>query len=115
MFTAPHGAVCAAMLPHAMAVNVRALRERTPGGNALRRFDEVARLLTGRRHAAAADGVEWIAQLCRRLEIPRLRTYGVSDQDVPALVEKAAKASSMKGNPIVLNPDELREIIAEAI
>src|SRR5262249_16681591 len=30
MFPAPHGAVCAALLPHVMAVNLRALRRRQP-------------------------------------------------------------------------------------
>ena len=30
MFPAPHGAVCAALLPHAMGVNVRALRRTRP-------------------------------------------------------------------------------------
>ena len=115
MFPAPHGAVCAAVLPHAMAVNVRVLRERAAESDALRRYGEVARLLTGRAHATAEDGVEWIAQLCRRLEIPPLRAYGVSESDIPGLVEKAAHASSMKGNPIVLSAPELREIITRAI
>src|ERR1043166_1844665 len=46
MFPAPHGAVCAALLPHAMEVNLRGSKDRS-------RFDEVARLLTGRTHARA--------------------------------------------------------------
>ena len=29
-FPAPHGAVCAALLPHVMAANIRALRQRAP-------------------------------------------------------------------------------------
>jgi alcohol dehydrogenase class IV len=115
MFPAPHGAVCAAVLPHAMRVNVEALRRRHPASDALRRYDEVGRLLTGRPQAAVEDGVAWTAEICRILEIPRLRTYGVSQEDVPVLVEKAAKASSMKANPIVLTPDELGEIIAAAV
>jgi alcohol dehydrogenase class IV len=115
MFPAPHGAVCAAVLPHAMRVNVEALRRRQPSSEALRRYGEVARLVTGQPQATAEDGVRWIGQLCRILEIPSLRTYGVSHADVPVLVEKAAKASSMKGNPIVLTPEELGEIIAAAV
>jgi len=115
MFPAPHGAVCAAVLPHAMAINVGALRQRAPESDALRRYDEVARLLTGSAHSTAEDGVRWIAQLCRKLEIPPLRAYGVSEPDIPGLVDKAARASSMKGNPIVLAPEELREIVARAI
>ena len=114
MFPAPHGAVCAAVLPHAMDVNVRALRRRGADGEALRRYEEVARLLTGNPQAGAADGVAWIADLCRRLEIPPLRTYGVRPEDFGVLVEKAAKASSMKANPIVLTPEELTEIVSRA-
>jgi alcohol dehydrogenase class IV len=114
MFPAPHGAVCAALLPHATEVNVRALRQRAPGSEALRRYDEVARLITGDPHAAAADGVRWIGELCERLEIPPLRTYGVTPEHFAGLVEKAAKASSMKANPIVLTADELTEILTLA-
>jgi alcohol dehydrogenase class IV len=115
MFPAPHGAVCAAVLPHAMAVNVRALRARAPEGQALRRYEEIARLLTGRPQAMADDGVQWVAELCRKLEIPPLRTYGVREEHIPDLVEKSARASSMQGNPIPLTAEELREIAARAI
>ena len=110
MFPAPHGAVCAALLPHAMDVNIRALRTRAP--EKLTRYHEIARLLTGRPHATAPDGVAWVADLCRELEIPPLRTYGVTQSDLAVVSEKAARSSSMKGNPIVLNADELREIIS---
>src|SRR5215471_16034683 len=61
MFPAPHGAVCAALLPHVFEINVRAVRERAP--EKLARFDEVARLVTGRPHATAEDGAGWIADL----------------------------------------------------
>jgi alcohol dehydrogenase class IV len=115
MFPVPHGAACAALLPHAIAVNIAALRARAPASQALSRYDEVARLLTGRSQATAEDGVRWTAEICRRLEIPPLRAYGVSEADIPGLVEKAAQASSMKGNPIVLTTEELRRIIEGAI
>jgi alcohol dehydrogenase class IV len=115
MFPAPHGAVCAAVLPHAMRVNVEALRRRDPASGALRRYDDVARLLTGHAQATAEDGVRWTAEICRTLEIPGLRSYGVGLEDLPVLVEKAAKASSMKSNPIVLTAGELGEIIAGAV
>jgi len=113
MWSAPHGAVCAAVLPHAMDVNVRAVRSRAP--QKLARFEEVARLVTGRSHATAEDGVAWIADLVRRLEIPPLRTYGVGMDDVETLVEKASKASSMKGNAVELTREELVEVISRAI
>jgi alcohol dehydrogenase class IV len=121
MFPAPHGAVCAALLPYAMAVNVEALRRRAASGQrsavskALERYEHVARLLTERPQATAEDGIEWVAALCRKLEIPPLRIYGVSETDLPMLVEKAARTSSMKGNPIALGGAELREIVARAL
>jgi alcohol dehydrogenase class IV len=115
MFPAPHGAVCAALLPYAMEVNVRALAARQPASPALDRYAEIARLLTGRPQATAPDGVRWVMAVCLRLEIPSLRAYGVRESDLSGLVAKAAVASSMKGNPIALTPDELREIVSRAL
>ncbi len=115
MFHAPHGAVCAALLPRVMEVNLGALRERLPGGEALRRYESVAAILTGTEKATAADGIHWISELCKALQIPGLRTYGISESDIPELVEKAAKASSMKANPIVLTRDELTEALQAAL
>src|SRR5258705_8056948 len=60
MFPAPHGAVCAALLPHVVEANLRALRSRAPESGALRRYDEVARLITSEADAAADDAVEWL-------------------------------------------------------
>jgi len=113
LFPAPHGAVCAAILPHAMRVNASAVAERQAWK--LARFDEIARLLTGRPHAIAGDAIHWLGELCARLEIPPLRTYGITLADVPTLVEKASQASSMKGNPLPLTPDELTEILTASI
>jgi alcohol dehydrogenase class IV len=115
MFPAPHGAVCARLLPHVMAVNVRAIEERMPGSEALRRYDEVARILTGSEKAAASNAVGWVQELCQALSVPPLGTFGVRVDDVPALIEKAAAASSMKGNPIPLTRDEMREILTQAL
>ena len=115
MFDAPHGAVCAALLPHGMAVNLRACRARAPEGETLRRYETVARLLTGKPGAAAEEAVEWVRSLCAELQIPPLRSYGVQEQDVSILVEKASKASSTKGNPITLTLDELREVLTAAL
>jgi alcohol dehydrogenase class IV len=114
MFPAPHGAVCAALLPSGIDVNLRALRARDPTSESIRRYETVARLLTGRPQAAAEDLVEWTFEICRDLQIPPLRAYGVGEGDWPALIDKASRASSMKANPIALTSDELREILARA-
>ena len=110
MFHAPHGAVCAALLPHATAVNMSALWSRAPHGEALRRYEEAGRILT-----SSGPLTQWLAQLVSDLAIPPLRDYGVSQKDVPMLVEKAKAASSMKSNPIVLTTGELTEILEGAL
>jgi alcohol dehydrogenase class IV len=115
MFPAPHGAICAALLPHVMAANLRALRLRQPGSDALRRYDDVARLLTGNPAARADDGVEWVRKLVADLRIPRLGVYGITPEHTAGLIEKAAKASSMKANPIVLTPAELAAALESAL
>lgn len=115
MFPAPHGAVCAALLPGVMAANVRALRERAPDSPALRRYDEVARLLTARPQATADDGVAWVRTLCGALPIAPLRTWGLGEADLPAVVQKAMQASSMKANPVALTVEELSAVLAGAL
>jgi alcohol dehydrogenase class IV len=47
--------------------------------------------------------------------VPRLRTFGIEEKDVPVIVGEAAKASSMKANPIVLTDEELAELLIRAI
>jgi alcohol dehydrogenase class IV len=115
MFDAPHGAVCAALLPHATAVNIAALRSRAPESEHLWRYGEAARMLTGNPQADAGDLAPWLLELCRDLEIPSLGAYGVGERHAGELAEKAAASSSMKGNPIVLTAAELHEILALAL
>ena len=114
-FAAPHGAVCAALLPHVMAANIRALRERAPDGDVLRRYGDIGRLLTGKQAAAADEGVEWIRELVAELGIPGLGSYSIESAHIGELVEKAAQASSMKGNPIVLTTGELTDVLNAAL
>lgn len=115
MFHAPHGAVCAALLPHATLVNIEALRSRASGSEPLRRYGVIARTVTGDANAEASDLVAWLRETCAALETPPLRTYGVREEHIADLVAKGQKASSMKANPIVLTEAELREILERAI
>jgi alcohol dehydrogenase class IV len=115
MFQAPHGAVCAALLASTLEVNLRALRARAPDHPALARFQEVAALLTGRAEARAEEAITWVRELCQALRIPGLRRYGLTEAEVPRLVEKAKVASSMKANPLALTDEELTEIATRSL
>lgn len=115
MFSAPHGAVCAALLAPTMEINLRALSARAPGHPSRRRIQHVATLLTSDETATAEDGITWLRQLCTTLAMPGLAHYGMTEADVPQLVDKAKRASSMRGNPITLTTQELTEIALRAL
>jgi alcohol dehydrogenase class IV len=104
---APHGALCAALLPHGMAANVAALQARAPQHPALERYTAIARMFTGRNEASAAEGIDWVRALCIELNVPPLRAWGITEADLPGVVEKAARASSMQANPLPLTGEEL--------
>lgn len=113
-WAAPHGALCAALLPHGMAANLAALRTRAPLHPALERYTAVARMLTGRNEAIAEDGIEWVRALCADLNIPALRAWGITQADLPSVVDKAARASSMQANPLQLTGEELLAVVSAA-
>jgi alcohol dehydrogenase class IV len=115
LFPAPHGVICARLLPYVMEANVRALQSRMPDSPALARYDDVAQILTGQPTARAADGVDWIKELCQALSVPPLSAFGLTEDDFPTAVEKSRESSSMKGNPILLTDDELTEILRQSI
>lgn len=111
---APHGAVCARLLPEIMTLNVAALRARAPADECLGRYGEIARMVTGDPAAAIEDGVAWVRELVAALQIRPLSAHGVTRADLPEIREKARRASSMKGNPIALTDAELDAALAAA-
>jgi alcohol dehydrogenase class IV len=110
---APHGALCAAVLAPAIAVNLRAVRERG-GDEALLRMTELAVLLTGSVDAEPEDIAGWLGQLTSALQIPGLAAYGLADTDKADVVAAAQRASSMRGNPIELTDHEVAEVLDRA-
>ena len=115
MFRAPHGALCAALLPHVMRANVSRLYETSPDSDAGLRFAELGSLLTGEECATADDAIEWVENLVAKVGIPPLRHWGVAATDLAPICAKASKASSMKGNPVVFSLEELEEILSAAL
>ncbi len=114
MYSAPHGVICARLLPFVMEANVQALRKRNTTSPALAKYDEAARLLTGSSSALATNAVTWVRELCLALKVPSLARFGLKQQDFETIAAKAKKSSSMKGNPVELTDDELLNIIRQA-
>ena len=114
MFSAPHGAICAILLPGVMEANIRAVRQ--GGAEAvLDRYGEVARLLTGDSAAEPEDGAAWVRRLVTDLEVPTLAAHRMTRAHIAEAVAKARQASSMKGNPVVLDDDTLADIVREGL
>jgi len=111
---APHGAVCARLLPLVMETNIHALHTRLPASMAIARYAEVAHLLTGDATASAEAGAGWVRQLCDSLDIQPLQGYGLNPDDFLAIVAQSQKANSMKGNPVSLTDIELLSILQSA-
>ncbi len=114
LFSAPHGAVCAALLAPAWQVNLQAVQERG-SETAQCRFQSVAQWLTQNPQAEAAAAVPWLQALGQRLSIPKLSAYGINETHVADVTAKAMNASSMKGNPVPLTMEELTQILRAAL
>jgi alcohol dehydrogenase class IV len=98
-----------------MEANIRAMESRQPGHPALQRYREIAQILTGEQGATPLDGVWWTKELVKELKIPRLSRYGLAPEDFAETVQKTQQANSFKGNPILLNADELTKILERAL
>ena len=115
MYDAPHGAVCAGLLPHVIEVNFQALQARDPESRAIGRYQEVARIITGNSAARVSEGISWVSNLCSKLQVPRLTEYGIKPADFSSIVKNSKNASSMKGNPILLTETELMQVLERAV
>jgi alcohol dehydrogenase class IV len=119
-FPAPHGTLCAALLPHVIAANVRTLRQAgETGTRGLSRYATLGRQFPGSQTASDQDAIDacirFTADLVHELNIPPLKQFGLRPSDVPAMVALAAKASSTGFNPVVLSNESLSTAVIAAI
>jgi alcohol dehydrogenase class IV len=111
----PHGVACAALLAPVIEANVRALRPGPGGHPALGRYTEAARLLTGQPAATIEDGLAWIRETVTLLAVPGLATFGLRPEQAGDVAAKAARSSSMQGNPVPLSDGDLRAVVLQAL
>lgn len=95
--------------------SLQALHQHDPVARALLRYEQIARRRSGEEQVRAGAGLEWVRQLAADLKSPTLGTFGIQPVHVAKIVEKATQASSMKANPIALDPEEPGEILKAAI
>jgi alcohol dehydrogenase class IV len=100
--------------PAVLEVNIGALKKKNQA-TLLARFGEAAKILTGEKSATADDAIFWAKTLILKLQIPSLSDFGLSTADFPILAEKAKNSSSMKGNPVELNNEQLFTILEKSL
>jgi alcohol dehydrogenase class IV len=115
MFPAPHGVICARLLPYVMEANIRGLQAQPPESPYLIRYHEIAKIVTGNYSAHIEDGLEWIQKLCATLKVPGLSNFGMKPESLSSVVQKSRQASSMKGNPVTLSNEALAEILKKSL
>jgi alcohol dehydrogenase class IV len=120
-FPAPHGIICAALLPHVIAANIRTLRDQpaTTGTPGLKRYADIGRQLPGLENADDTQAInaciDFTAGLLKEMSIPPLSKFGLTPAHIPEMIILARKASSMRFNPVVLSDASLSESLAAAI
>ncbi len=112
-FPIPHGVVCGTLVAEATRVNIEVLRLRAADAAALRRYADIGRLLAGEPllDAAAHQAlIEILEDWTRRMDLPRLRTYDITEADIEHIVAHS-RGSSMKTNPILLTDGEIATLL----
>ncbi|WP_167604941.1 iron-containing alcohol dehydrogenase [Maribellus sediminis] len=112
MYPIPHGTVCASLVSAVIEMNIEVLSE---SGGDLSKFEELAKILAGSQKAKAEDSIVWVENLVSALNIPPLSVFGLTEHDFPMLVEKAKVSSSMKGNPVMLDDEQLSWILEKSL
>lgn len=110
MIPIPHGAACARLLAPIYSLN-ETLAAELPSGSVPRlRFEELSTMIAG----AEGDASKTLKELADDFGIPNLSESGLRCDQIPELVEKASRSSSMKGNPFPLSPECLTSAVEKA-
>jgi alcohol dehydrogenase class IV len=114
MFKAPHGALCAYLLPLVFRLNYQLLQKLDQPAS-LARFEKVGQILLGNANAGAREAIQWLFDLRTHLKIPSLSSYGITFNDLPQIADAGLQASSMKPNPVKLTQSQLVDLLSDAL
>ena len=112
---APHGSICGCLLPFVMEANIKELKSKQESSITLFKYNEIAKIITRNEDADLFDCIVFVRKLCIFFGIPNLAELGLSKNKINTIVEQAQRASSMKGNPVLLPYEELQNILTSAL
>jgi alcohol dehydrogenase class IV len=115
LFAVPHGIVCGRLLAPALRRTIEKLASADGALHHLVKFAHAGEILCGKRGATAEETcdmlVEKIGDYTRILQIPRLGSFGITEESIGAIVDK----TDNKNNPIKLDKEDLRKILTESL
>ena len=116
MTGAPHGAVCAALLPAVLRMNLDiACQGKQPlCRQTMARINETALMLSRDVNSKAQVRITRIESMSTQQNVAGLEKLGVKRAEFPVIIEKSSRASSMKGNPFLLTAEQLFQILDES-
>ncbi|MFP7674643.1 iron-containing alcohol dehydrogenase [Marivita sp. S0852] len=109
---APHGAVCAALLPHVLAYNARAVSH---GGPAAEKIAQVYGWIGAALDVTPDDAPAALGPFFARLGLRDLVALGVSPDDIEPIAMAARAASSSKFNPVPPDEADFNAILTDAL
>lgn len=116
MTGSPHGAVCAALLPAVLRMNLDiACQGKQPlCRQTMARINETALMLSRDVNSKTQDLITLVENMSTQQNVAGLEKLGVKRAEFPVIIEKSSRASSMKGNPFLLTAEQLFQILDES-
>lgn len=110
LYDAPHGKVCAIMLPHAMRYNKEI---------SFNKLSKIGNILLDGNNISDQEAVDWILreidQLNKKFNIPKnLKEFNIKEEDKDLLVQMSM-GNSMGGNPAEITPEKAHEILNQLL
>ncbi|TVY11014.1 iron-containing alcohol dehydrogenase [Paenibacillus cremeus] len=118
LFPVPHGVICATLIAEVTKRNLEQLQEQQAdeaAGHGWAKYAKVGAILTGHSEqdvqGCCARLVAYLETLTEQLRIPRLGDYGVTADNLDAVLD----ASDNKMSPVTLDRTVMREILVARI
>ncbi|MBU0657120.1 MAG: iron-containing alcohol dehydrogenase [Gammaproteobacteria bacterium] len=113
-----HGVGCGMLVMEATHLNIDLMEAREPDNPALEKYASIGKLFRGRKHVdpegARVFLMYTLESWSRKLKLPRLLDFGVTEADIPRLVANS-RGSSMKTNPVMLTDAEIGAVIRASL
>jgi alcohol dehydrogenase class IV len=115
LINAPHGALCARLLPYAYKINENLIIKENKESPLYKKIVIIHRLISGSKAFKSNQVVDYFENIVDKLKIKKLGDYGIEKRDFSHIISISINSSSMKGNPVCLESRQIRSILENAL